>query len=432
MKTHKIVFLLIILQSSIYSFGQGKWTHYTKKEGLASTWIRDCLQDKNGNMWFATDKGLNKYDGEKLESYTEKDGLPKGFIKNIYEDKEGNIWIFSGKMAFNPLALIVSFVPIQYYKDVGVSILYKDNKINYLNNNKTGENYFGAICKDLEGNVWVGGYNENNEKNFILKNFDGRSWQSLSQFGRFDYAPFFKFYVDDKSDIWTFSFEENFITRFEGTNSTSFGKEDGLPVKQNEKLVQIIVKDSKNNLWFGASSEGKYGSLMKFDGTNWTTYNEENGVIGKSINKIVEDNNGNIWVATNMGINIFDGTSWKYFSEKNDIAIKYVEAMTVDSKGRVWIGTSEGLILFDQGIWSTINKKNGLTHNFIRSIVEDSKGNIWVGAASTWKSGGVSVYDGKAWKNLELPKLWANIFFEDSKGNMWIATFGNGVIKYEY
>lgn len=434
MKKVELFFLIVILCLN-FSFGQEKWTHFTKNDGLASTWIRDCLEDKQGNIWFATDKGVSKFDGVKLETFTEKDGLPGGFAQNIYEDKNGNIWILTGKNVFNPLALIVNFVPIQYYREVGVSIIYADNNINYLNNYKTDDYHFGAICEDVDGNVWIGGYIEKIEKSFIMKNFDGKSWDSLPEFGRFDYAPFYNFFIDDGLNIWTFSLDDDFITRTEGTNRKSYGKHNGLPTKQRNKLVQIILEDSNDNLWFGASSEEQYGSLMKFDGTNWTTYTEDDGVIGKSINGIVEDNDGNIWVATNKGISVFNGSSWVHYSEKDQLPSNKINTIIADSKDRVWIGTAKGLTLFDNGKWSQFKSQTGLAHNNVRVLKEDSRGNIWVGAASAAKKGGVSVYIDNKWMSFtsdKLPDFYTYDIFEDSKGNMWILSIGNGVFKYEY
>ncbi len=424
-------FIALVVLCSINSFGQENWTHFTKKEGLASTWIRDCLEDKQGNIWFATDKGVNKYNGEHFEAYTKKQGLPSGFVKTICEDKNGNIWILSGKYSFNPLSLVVNFVPIQYYRDKGMSVIYTDNTLNYLGENPTEDLHFGTIQKDTEGNIWVGGINEKEEKNFILKNFDGKSWETISQFGSFDYDPFFKFYIDENGEIWTFSLTDNFISHFSGADKNIHKAGNGLPEKKRNRFVQLILKDKNNNMWFGAATEEKNGSLFKYDGSNWTNYTDKDGFIGKGVKKIEEDTEGNIWVVTDKGLNRFNGTSWEYYSSKNKLPHDIIEAVTIDTKGRVWIGTAKGLVLFDHGDWKTINKKNGLTHNFVRSIVEDSHGKIWVGAASNWKSGGVSIFDGNVWKQLELPKLWANDFFEDSKGNMWVLTYGNGVIKFE-
>jgi ligand-binding sensor domain-containing protein len=50
-------------------------------------------EDKNGNMWFTTDKkGVFCYDGENLKNYSTADGLVNNSVRFALEDKNGNLW----------------------------------------------------------------------------------------------------------------------------------------------------------------------------------------------------------------------------------------------------------------------------------------------------------------------------------------------------
>ncbi len=422
--------LLIALLSSHYIFGQTGWTHFTKEDGLASNWVLTCMEDRQGNMWFGTDNGLNKFDGTVFKTFTKKEGLPGGFVKNIYEDKDGNIWMLSGKNAYNYLLKDV------FYKDIGVSVLHDENIISTLNVNQK-EYRFGMITEDVDGNIWLGGYNAKKGKPFIVKNFDGKSWGKFQPEDDPASKPFESFFIDHSGNIWTIllSGKGEYVQRFDGVSWKSFGKNDGFPSSKRDRAYKILFEDRNGNLWFGASSAEIYGGLMKFNGTNWASYTRDDGFIGKSVNSIVEDHDGNIWVATNKGLNVFDGASWEYFSEKDKLPSNIINTTIVDRNGRVWVGTAKGLALFDKGKWSLFNSKNGLAHNNVRIMKEDSRGNVWVGAASAAKKGGVSVYIDGSWVSFasdKLPNFYTHDIFEDSKGNMWILTIGNGVLKYEY
>lgn len=50
--------------------------NFTVVEGLNSNTVNDISQDKFGNLWFSTDNGLTKYDGENFISLTTENGLP--------------------------------------------------------------------------------------------------------------------------------------------------------------------------------------------------------------------------------------------------------------------------------------------------------------------------------------------------------------------
>ena len=428
----KILYLTVIALFFVCgnNMAQGTWTHFTKKDGLASTWVLDCLEDQQGNMWFATDNGLNKFDGISFSTFDNEDGLPGGFIKNIYDDKDGNIWILSGKNAYN---IILKDV---VYRDIGISVLDKKNKINALNVRQK-EYLFGMITEDINGNIWLGGYNSKEEKPFIVKNFDGKNWEKLPYINNSDCKPFVRFFIDNYGNIWTIPMKQKdgYLQRFDGNNWKSYGKNDGFSSKNRDRAFQVLFEDRNGNLWFGASYENRYGSLLKFDGSSWTNFNEMGSIIGNSINSINEDNDGNIWIVTNKGINVFNGSSWVYYSEKDQLPTNIINTTIVDSKGRVWIGTAKGLVLFDNGKWSQFKSQNSIAHNNVRVIKEDSRGNIWVGAASAAKKGGISVYIDNKWMSftsVKLPNFYTHDIFEDSKGNMWILTIGNGVFKYEY
>ena len=51
------------------------------------------LQDKAGNFWFGTYKGIYKYNGKSFSQVTVANGLISNWIWCILEDKAGKIWI---------------------------------------------------------------------------------------------------------------------------------------------------------------------------------------------------------------------------------------------------------------------------------------------------------------------------------------------------
>jgi ligand-binding sensor domain-containing protein len=49
--------------------------HYTIEDGLPSNQVFDVIQDDDGFLWIATDRGVSKFDGKKFINYTTSDGL---------------------------------------------------------------------------------------------------------------------------------------------------------------------------------------------------------------------------------------------------------------------------------------------------------------------------------------------------------------------
>ena len=62
--------------------GIGRWhpedgiSSYTVEDGLLDNRITDLLEDRHGNLWIATQRGLSCFDGVVFRNFTTEDGLP--------------------------------------------------------------------------------------------------------------------------------------------------------------------------------------------------------------------------------------------------------------------------------------------------------------------------------------------------------------------
>jgi len=85
-----LTFILLII--STYGFSQDPYYHTIDKSlGLPSNNVYDVFQDSKGFMWFATNKGICRYDGSKFINYT-SDSQSSVAGSNISEDRLGRIW----------------------------------------------------------------------------------------------------------------------------------------------------------------------------------------------------------------------------------------------------------------------------------------------------------------------------------------------------
>lgn len=87
-----LILLFVLFCGSLFSQEQ---IRYTTKQGLPSNHIYDIAQDQEGFMWFATNRGLVKFDGESFRTFTIKDGLPNNDTWLLETDLKGRLWYFS-------------------------------------------------------------------------------------------------------------------------------------------------------------------------------------------------------------------------------------------------------------------------------------------------------------------------------------------------
>ncbi|NPA42861.1 MAG: hypothetical protein GXO27_02390 [Chlorobi bacterium] len=83
-----IGWLTVSLQAQVF-------TRYGPEDGLPSVRIYKILQDREGFIWMATDKGVVKFDGADFRVFSVRDGLPSDDIWDLYETRDGRMWYFT-------------------------------------------------------------------------------------------------------------------------------------------------------------------------------------------------------------------------------------------------------------------------------------------------------------------------------------------------
>jgi len=95
----------------------------------------------------------------------------------------------------------------------------------------------------------------------------------------------------------------------------------------------------------------------------------EQGLSIGSVNCMLKDVNGFLWIGTNAGLNRFDGSRFvNYFADKTKsggIAGSCILSMVEDSLHNIWIGTRSGLSRFENRADSFINFHNYIDPNVV-------------------------------------------------------------------
>ena len=114
--------------------------------------------------------------------------------------------------------------------------------------------------------------------------------------------------------------------------------------------VTALTFDSHGFLWVGTRT-----SLARFDGTTFVNYHTDDGLPGQTINDIMEDRDGRIWIATNGGgVARFDPNApigaissaarmFRVFPVGSTSATNRVNTLLEDDVGTVWAGTDDGV-----------------------------------------------------------------------------------------
>lgn len=242
--------------SGVYYFNRKSLQHFTTRNGLASNRVASIYEDKAGNVWFATGGGASRYDGKSFLNFTTKEGLPNNDLTTIMEDKGGKLW-FGAR---------------------GEASFY-DGKTFTVFKNEDGQtfNNVWAIIEDKKGNIWFGGSLIKDRKGNVLVletglwRYDGSSFTKVSNRGASAMIQ------DKKGNIWT----TGSVNPPNG-NVWALSRYDEKSLYSKEPIVTEIfsidgtgmlcgiLEANDGSIWFGAMGTGN--AVYRYDGKTVTDF----------------------------------------------------------------------------------------------------------------------------------------------------------------
>lgn len=218
---------------------QEGFQHFTTKNGLADNMALHIYEDRKGNIWF----GASRYDGKSFRTFSTEDGFPSNNIRLLLEDKTGKLWF--GAQAEN--------------------MFVYDGKTFTLLQNKDGKafNNVWSIIEDRKGNIWFGDVNG-------LWRYDGSNFINVSHKGAYAIIQ------DKKGNIWTTGPDEpprtGQVWSLSCYDAKSLYNEKPIitEIRSRPGMLLGILEDTKGNIWFG--SAGPQAGVHRYDGKNITDF----------------------------------------------------------------------------------------------------------------------------------------------------------------
>lgn len=354
-----------------------------KEQGAATDLVYKMIVDKQGFVWLGTMFGLVKYDGKNYHIYNNDpfDSTTIGYddVINIFEDKDGFLWIATwanGVNRFNPNTEKFE----RYFNN--------PNDSSSISSNATT-----AFSQDGSGNIWVASQNGVlNKYNDQKKSFE-RITIPRSVLRNTNKGPDLITYVAPHGEDLIICFNGEIIKFISKAKKFAQYYNETEAAELNGKFVNILYKDSKNNLWIG-TNKGlyKYGLQNKLERIEFLGAKNVPVFYSNMIREIREDNDGNLWIGTPIGLNKLneDGKTFSFFTNgtnRGGIYIDYdVFNIVVDKGGVVWVSSyRRGIfkIFENKDVFETalITTNEPQSQNYtIKDLIEDGSGNIYAGS----------------------------------------------------
>ena len=187
-------------------------------------------------------------------------------------------------------------------------------------------------------------------------------------------------------------------------------------------ITRNIIQDRNGNIWM-ASWDG----VFRYDGKSFINITSK--ISSARFFSVLEDREGNLWFGSiGSGVYFYNGKTFRNYTTKEGLAGNEVTCIYEDKTGKIWFGTTGGASRYDGQSFRNFTTKDGLPSNEVNSIIEDKTGKFWFGTRDC-----ASVYDGKTFVTLtNMGKPFTNVrtIIKDKTGNIWLG--GNdGIWRYD-
>jgi signal transduction histidine kinase/ligand-binding sensor domain-containing protein len=342
---------------------------FTKKDGLSHDYVMSALEDREGNIWFVTLGGLDRFrestvtpvsipDGDQPRCLLASrdgsiwtggpnrtlqqigpDGIPKVradidwvyYPAALFEDRAGSLWLAN----MNPVGQGVGRV-------VG-------NSIEYLHLPKgVVLHQTWSITMDHAGGLWLLDWDKG------VFRFANGVLTSFADVAGLPHQPRGVTYTDRSGRVW-FGYQDGRATVYEHGHFHSFGAKDGLAIGR----IESIVDDRANRVWLGG--EG----LCRFQNGRFQCLSRQAGLPMARVAGIAEDEDGFLWVGGNTGVVRIHPDAFDHAVADPAHRVSYDSYNFLDGlpgglqvgtpypkvvrgrDGRIWFATTKGLAFID-------------------------------------------------------------------------------------
>ena len=377
-----------------------RFMHIGLEDGLSHSTILGINQDKEGNLWFATYDGLNKYDGYNFTVYRHQYKNPKSIANDITRcvviDDDNRIWIGTrdGLSLYNRRQNEFSNF---YYKKEGQNVavmnivpLHKD----WLMIGTAG----GILLFDVKGGHFM--------SDTLSTALHLLNPSTLVRQG--DCV-----YIGTESGVYTYSLQDGTLKKLVE-----------LPTKAR---IHGILCQMFNRIWIATEGSGLYMYDIKAKKLkNYRYEDKTSGLNSNYVRSLALDQENRLWVGTYSGLNIYKEGKDCFSSMESSItqvgtlSQNSVRCIFRDSQGGMWLGTYWGGLSYYHSLCNRFQQikhipfYNSLSDNVVSCIVEDKMNNLWIGTSD----GGLNFYDNitKSYKNyLFNPDTSEGVPFKDIK-----------------
>ncbi len=413
--------------------------HIGYADGLSSQKVFSIVEDSDGIIWIANKKGVDRYNGSELRNYPLSTISLPGMVIRLIHDPQKGLWAydligniyhydpyndrFEQKLSLSDIIGYDIFLTRILFDSEGDLLIGCDKGLfrqkadssrietlirdEYITGLALSDQYLyagtpnGLQCLSLDEASSPERFFEHFDIKFLYyDSLKDELWIDTVDRGLYvRHAPGSISHIKEPdreflnpiTDITRYD-ERHLLVGVDGggvytIDTETFKAElllntdDRSDARLHGKGVYSVMKDHNDNIWIGSYTGGASLVIPMQKPVISLSHQKGNrqSLIDNNINGIQENDNGDLWLATDMGISIRRGNDdWSHIL-KDKVALTFCNS----HDHHMWVGTyGDGIYLIDRHgrVLRHLTSQQGiLTTNYIFAIREDCSGNLWVG-----------------------------------------------------
>ncbi len=281
--------------------------NYRSADGLSSDYVDGFMQDRDGNLWVATSKGLDFFRDLHVVTFSVREGLTSDSVSSVVASQDGTVWVGNGEGLDHIKENSVSSIRARHglpgtnvtslFEDssgvlwVGLDNglqIYKDQRFQAITRSDSSPvGVVFAMAEDREHNVWADVVGKGHEHQLVRV----RDYKVQETLSSEEISPSFVLGPAPKRGVWLGL--DNAIAQYLD------GALQVFPIEKRNKLAAItnMFVDPAGTVWLST-----LGGLIGWKNGEAHKLSSRNGLPCDSINSAIKDLRGDLWLFAQCGV----------------------------------------------------------------------------------------------------------------------------------
>jgi signal transduction histidine kinase/ligand-binding sensor domain-containing protein len=338
----------------LQQLAQGAWEPFIAPEFDGSTLeVTSLLLDRDNSLWVGTlNRGIYRIQGNRVDHFRGSDGLSGDAVSvnGLFQDREGNIWIATSR-------------GIDNFRDLRVA--------SFSTRQGLSSDQVNSVLASRDGTVWIGNYNldvlrsgkitsiqpgnglPGRATTSLLEDRAGRLWVGIDQeLSAYEQGKFRKIHTRDGSplgavramtedvdgSIWVATIDTT-------TNRRRLLRIQDLRIREEISPPQLpdtntLASDPHGGVWLGLAS----GDLARYRNGQMEFFSFNQSPHDGPVHSLLVNSDSSVLAATPSGLVGWQNGRLQTLTVRNGLPCDVIYSLISDRKSALWLYTACGLI----------------------------------------------------------------------------------------